>query len=254
MKTRQPGSFAVRSAIRLLALAGLACIASPVLSADLTVPLVFQPQESVASAEVPSLPPSMLDHPVALSVVDARGDASDRIGQGTDDDDATFAYRSAQPVAEFVSSVATRLSADSGIHLDRAAPLRLEVRLTGFSIDESNKPVGSMYAGAVRFAYTLARAGKTLVEGASEGSAHRYGQSASPGNVAEVLSDATKEAFAQVLADPRLQAAWSKGAAAGAPEASSVEARLERLDALLKAGKISPEEHRRARADVLKGI
>jgi hypothetical protein len=241
------------STLRTLMLASLACVSLPALCADITVPLVFQPQESATSIDVPSLPPSLLDKPVALAVTDARGDSSDRIGQGTDDDDSTFAYRSAQPVGDFVTSVLARLSSGSGIHLDPAAPLQLKLRLTSFSIDESNKPFGSMYAGVVRFAFTVERAGKTLSEGATEGSARRFGQSASAENVAEVLSDATKEAFASVLANPRLQAAWS-GVDPVDRDTSSVEAKLERLDALLKAGKISTEEHKRARAEVLKGI
>lgn len=240
---------------RAVLFAGLAC-ASPLHAADLKVPLVFQPQESVATTELPSLPPSILDRPIALVVIDARGETSNRIGQGTDDDDATFSFVAAQPIAPFVQSVVTELAKGNGVRLDAAAPLQLKTRLTAFTIEESNKAVGSMYGGVVKFAYTLESAGKLLAEGAAEGSARRYGKSASVENVAEVLSDATKQAFANVLADPRLQHAWRTGMAVMETKGSdeSVESRLERLDALLDSGKISPEEHKQARAKVLSDI
>lgn len=244
-----------RSIVRALVLAVLAVAAPIALGAsDVTVPLVFQPQESVADNDVPSFPPSMLDKPIALMLSDARGGALDKIGQGTDDDDKVFAYRSARPVGEFVQSVATELLLGSGVRVDPAAPLQLKLRLTSFSIDESNKPVGSMYGGVVKFAYTLEFMGQTISEGASEGSARRYGKSASTQNVAEVLSDATKQGLANVLAEPGFQAAWASGVKSATPSQDSIEAKLERLDALLEGGKISPEEHARARADVLKGI
>lgn len=241
--------------LRILLCVGLSVVSSVALSVEVTVPLVFQPQESVAANNLSSLPPSILDKPVALALIDARGDTSNRIGQGTNDDDSTFAYVSAQPVADFTEAVARQLFTGNGIRLDRASPLQLKLRLTGFSIDESNKAVGSMYGGVVKFAFTLEQDGKRLSEGAAEGSARRYGQSASIGNVAQVLSDATKQALADVLADSQLQAAWKSGvASADSQPGDPVAAKLERLDALLKAGNISPEEHKRARAEVLKGI
>lgn len=245
-------------ALRAALWAGLVCASASLHATELMVPLVFQPQESVATIEVPSLPPSVLDKPIALTVVDRRGDPSTRIGQGTDDEDATFPIVATQPVAPFVHAVAAQLARDNGIRVDAAAPLQLRLRLTSFGVDESNKAVGSMYAGQVKLAWTFESAGKVLTEGATEGSTRRYGHSASPGNIAEVLSDATKEAIAAVLADVRLQEAWRTGAApsAAATDAGidSVEAKLERLDALLKAGKITPEEHKRARAAVLEHL
>ena len=233
----------------------LLALAASTNAADLKVPLVFQPQEAVASNELPSLSPSLLSQPIALQVVDGRGDTSNRIGQGTDDDDATFIYVSEQPVAPFVQAVANALAGSAGIHTDSAAPLQLKLQLTTFSVDESNKAVGSMYGADVKFGWSLSKDRKVLAEGAVDGGARRYGQSASAANATEVLSDATKQAFASVLGDANLQTAWRTGAPATQSVSSdSVEARLERLDILLREGKISPEEHKQARADVLKGI
>lgn len=241
---------------RVALLACLLATSSSLLAGDLKVPLVFQPQESVATTELPSLPPSILDRPIALTVADSRVDASSRIGKGTDDDDAAFSIVAEQQIAPFVELVATQLAKENGIRLQTGAPLQLKMRLTTFSVDESNKAMGSMYGGVVKFAYTLESAGVALSEGAAEGSANRYGKSASAANIAEVLSDATKQAVANVLADPKLQEAWRTGKAGIAVNTSdkSVESKLDRLDGLLKSGKISPEEHKRARAEALNDI
>lgn len=238
----------------ILLLGIMSCAAS---AAELKVLLQFQPQEAVASIELPSLPPSVLDKPISIEVIDERGNTSLRIGQGTDDDDRTFQILSDQPVAAFVQSIVDAVAAENGIRTSRTADRVLKVRLTRFDIDESNKALGSMYGGEVKFAYTLDRAnGMRLMEGATEGSARRYGKSRSPENITEIFSDATKQAIASVFADPRLQESWRTGAAMVASTSAdeSVEARLARLDALLKAGTITAEEHKQARAEVLKDL
>jgi hypothetical protein len=67
-----------------------------------------------------------------------------------------------------------------------------------------------VYSSEVKLGYTLRNgAGKTLAEGVGEGSTHRYGRAHSQDNINEVLSDALKEAFANVLNDSSLQSAWS---------------------------------------------
>ena len=55
------------------------------------------------------------------------------------------------------------------------------------------------------------RSGKILAQGAASGSTHRYGRAHSEDNINEVLSDALKEAFANVLDDSKLQSAWGSG-------------------------------------------
>ena len=98
----------------------------------------------------------------------------------------------------------------------------------------------------MHFAYTmLDGAGQTLAEGAAAGTTSRYGRARSAGNVAEVLSDAIKDAFAKTIGDPVLQQAWASGKPAWSgrrPQALSqrqrrlrtVEERLKTLDDLLK--------------------
>ena len=71
-----------------------------------------------------------------------------------------------------------------------------------------------MYGTEVKLAFILKDAhGNNLAEGLGTGSAHRYGHAHSPENINEVLSDALKEAYANVLADPGLQKSWISGTA-----------------------------------------
>ena len=79
---------------------------------------------------------------------------------------------------------------------------------------------------------------------------HRYGKAHGPQNINEVLSDALKEAYAKVLADPGLQRAWISGTAsvaATALSAESAEERLRKLDDLLKKGLIMKTEYDKKR-------
>ena len=127
-----------------------------------------------------------------------------------------------------------------------------------FDVDESNKALGSIYATEVRLGFVVKDAGgKTLAEGTGMGTAHRYGHAHSPENINEVLSDALKEAYANVLADPGLQRAWISGvstASTSARPAESAEERLRKLDDLLKKGLITKTEYDAKRAEILKGM
>ena len=54
----------------------------------------------------------------------------------------------------------------------KPAARTLTLQLTRFFLDESNKALGSVYAGEVKFAYTLKDArGNVLAEGATSGTA-----------------------------------------------------------------------------------
>ena len=130
-----------------------------------------------------------------------------------------------------------------------------------FFVDESNKAVGSVYASEVKFTYTLEDGkGKRLTDGAASGSAHRYGRARSADNCNEVLSDALKEAYAEVLSDPRVEDAWVSGKSTGGSgggstaKPESVEERLRKLDDLLKKGLITKEEYDKKRAEILKDV
>lgn len=226
---------------------------------ELTVDLRFVPQEGVQSTS-PDLTPGALERTIRLQVEDVREAASALdIGQGTNDDDQTFPIRASTDVIPYLTDTLTQVSSAWGIKTADKPERLLTLRLTRFFVDESNKAVGSVYAAEVKFTYTLSdSAGRKLLEGAASGSAHRYGRARSGENCNEVLSDSLKEAFANVVSDPRLQEAWASGrrpagaAAGGGTE--SVEERLRKLDELLKKELITKEEYNRKRAEILKDI
>lgn len=229
---------------------------------ELVIDLKFNPQEGVHS-DSPALPPTMLEKSVELRVEDGRKEADPRvIGQGTGGDDKTFPIRSGNDIAPFVKEVID--SVGKSWSLKRATPADriLDISVTRFFLDESNKALGSMYSSDVKLAFTLKDAkGKVLAEGVGSGSTHRYGRAHSVENSNEVLSDALKEAFANVLDDSSLQSAWSSGKGSGkggstqaSAPAKSVEERLKDLDALYKKGVITKEEYDRKRAEILKDM
>jgi hypothetical protein len=119
-----------------------------------------------------------------------------------------------------------------------------------------------MYASEVKLSWILAAAnGTKLAEGAGSGSAHRYGRARSADNCSEVLSDALKEAFGDVLASQNLQTAWTSGtaaagsgAAASSQDKGSVEERLRQLDDLYKKGLITKEDFEKRKAEILKDV
>jgi hypothetical protein len=228
-------------------------------TSDLLVTLKFFPQESVRTNSV-ALPASLIDRSAEIRVQDSR-ESTDAavIGTGTDDDDRPFPIRSTSDVAQFVTDSVTQLAAAHSLKKSSPAERVLNLRLTRFNVNESNKAIGSTYNAEVHFAYTLLDGeGKPLIEGASAGAANRYGRARSGENCSEVLSDALKDAFTKTMSDPALQKAWTSGqavtSAAHAAPTGTVEERLKRLDDLLKKGVITKEEHAARRAAILKEI
>lgn len=225
---------------------------------ELSVNLRFAPQEGVAASS-PDLLPAVLEQPVSILLEDARGGDASVIGQGTNDDDLTFAIRASTDLIPFVHDTLKQVATGWGLKVQDDADRVLTIRVNRYHVDESNKAVGSVYAAEVKLTYVLTDpSGRKLLEGAASGSAHRYGRARSADNCNEVLSDSLKEAFANALSDPRLQEAWASGRAAGgttgtAPE-ESVEERLRKLDDLLRKGLITKEEYQRKRAEILKDI
>ena len=226
---------------------------------ELSVNLRFTPQEGVDSNS-PDLTSGMLERAVTLQLEEGRSGESLEIGQGTNDDDEHFPIVASTPLLPYVSETLASVATDWGLKVEDAADRVLTVKLMRFHVDESNKAVGSVYASEVKFTYTLADgSGKRLMDGAASGSAHRYGRARSADNCNEVLSDALKEAFANVLSDPRLQDAWVSGKASGgtsgdSAKPESVEERLRKLDELLKKGLITQKEYDEKRAEILKDI
>lgn len=225
---------------------------------ELTVPLKYIPQEGVHSTSA-DLPPALLNQPAEVRVEDARKlDDLLVIGQGTGGDDKIFPIHADHDAIAFIQEMVTGVGKEWSLKQEHPAPRTLVLQVTRFYVDESNKALGSIYGTEVKFAFTLKDArGKTLAEGTGTGTAHRYGHAHSPENINEVLSDALKEAYANVLADPGLQKAWISGAASvtnTARAAESAEERLRKLDDLLKKGLITKAEYDKKRAEILKDM
>ena len=227
---------------------------------ELTVPLKFTPQQGVHSTSA-DLPPALLNQAVEIRVEDARKlDDPLVIGQGTGGDDKLFPIRADHDVIAFIQEMVTGVGKEWSLKQEHPAARTLILQVTRFYVDESNKALGSVYGTEVKFAFTLKDAhGKTLAEGMGTGTAHRYGHAHSPENITEVLSDALKEAYANVLADPGLQKAWISGTGSSAGTtishpAESAEERLRKLDDLLKKGLITKAEYDKKRAEILKDM
>jgi hypothetical protein len=221
---------------------------------ELTVPLKFAPQEGVHASSA-ALPPGLLDRSVELRVEDARR-LPDLlvIGQGTGGDDKAFPIRADRDVRAYVQETLGHVGESWSLKGATPASRILTMQITSFAIDESNKALGSTYGADVKLAFRLTDAkGTALASGVGVGTAHRYGRAHSPENINEVLSDALKEAYANVLGDQPLQNAWVTGKPAGqAVPAESIEERLRKLDDLLKKGLITKDEYQAKRAEIMK--
>lgn len=227
---------------------------------DLTVQLKFTPQEGVHSSTA-DLPAALLDQPVALKVEDARK-LPDLlvIGKGTGGDDKPFPIHADRDVRAFIQETLAGIGNEWSLKQQEKAARVLTIKITGFAIDESNKALGSLYSADAKLAFSLTDAqGGVLATGVGSGSTHRYGRAHSPDNINEVLSDALKEAYANVLGDQTLQTAWVSGKASGTATAKpqpseSVEERLRKLEDLYKKGLITKEEYEKRKAEILKDI
>ncbi len=178
---------------------------------ELVVDLKFVPQEGV-STNTAHLPPSLLERSIELRVQDSRNAPDPAvIGTGTGGDDRSFPIKSGGDLAAYIQTTLADIARQWGAKVDAKSDRVLVVQVTRFFIDESNKALGSVYSSEVNLAWTLKDArGNAQAEGVGTGSTHRYGRAHSHANINEVLSDALKEAFANVLNDAKLQSAWGK--------------------------------------------
>ncbi len=192
-----------------------------------TISLRYMPQESVATSNALLLP-GMSERPVSLSIAEGRaGDDPAVIGDSSDDDDRVWPVRASNDAIGWASEVLKKNAADWGIKTSADAPMTLAGKLTRFRVVESNKAVGSTYNAEAQVTFTLQDTqGRTLWEGAALGDATRYGKSRSQDNTNEVLSDALKEAYANLFNDAGLQNAWvgkaKPAASAAAPSTPTV--------------------------------
>ena len=190
----------------------LALAVSPATAKELgplNITLRYAPQESTGSS-VPTLMMGISDKPVKLSIADGRTIADPAaIGDSTDDDDRVWPVLATSDVIAWSNEVLVKNAGEWGIRVSDSAPLQAQGTLLRFMVNESNKPVGSMYTADVRVGFRLLDdQGRLLWEGTAAGEATRYGKSRNQDNVNEVLSDAIKQAYATALGDPALQNAW----------------------------------------------
>lgn len=194
-------------------------------SGPFTVNLKYSPQESVGASSV-LLAPGLGDRPVVLSLTDGRSGSDPAvIGENANDDQVLPMRASNDPLA-WANEVLKKNAADWGIKTADTASFTLAGKLVRLRALESKKAVGSTYTAEVQVSFTLKNArGGTLWEGVAAGDSTRYGRKHSEENVSEVLSDATKQAYANLFNNVGLQDAWAgKGrptaAAAAAPAAA----------------------------------
>ncbi len=227
-------SFARKSVLALLfALAALPAMARELGPFNIT--FRYSPQESVGTS-VPTLMLGISDVPVRLSIEDGRTIADPAvIGDSTDDDDRVWPVRAATDLVAWANEVLLKNAGEWGIRVSDSAPLQLKGSLLRFMVNESNKPVGSVYNADIRVAFRLLDAkGNLLWEGNAPGDATRYGKARNEDNVNEVLSDALKEAYATALGDTGLQNAWlGKSEPTAAPAVASSPAAAMSPDEML---------------------
>lgn len=223
-------------------------------------PLKFTPQEGVETTSL-DLEPAFLERSVEIRVADGRKVADAAVvGQGTDDDDRKFPIKSESDVISYLQETLRAVATDWGLKPATPADRVLAITVTRFFVDESNKALGSVYTSEVKLAFAVHDAkGKTIDDGIASGESTRYGRARSSDNYNEVLSDALKDAFANLLSDPGLQTAWTSGKGSGAvtsPAASSEtgEERLRKLDELLRKNLITKAEYDKKRAEILKDL
>ncbi len=191
-----------------------ACLQADVILADsieeMRLELQFVPQETTGSSN-PVLSEGLVGRPIRFILEDARPPAEKtRVGEGTDDDDQVFPWQTSTPVLPFATEVFHRTAGGWGIQIEEAADLILSAKLTRFFVTEKDQAVGSSYTAEVRLTFFLKDPnGTTLADGAASGDARRYGRKRSGENCNEVLSDAMKEAYANLLDQRTLQESWS---------------------------------------------
>jgi len=129
----------------------------------------------------------------------------------------------------FIQKTATGIDRNWSLKREHPAARTL-MRQVPLDVDESNRALESMYVTEVNFASFKDAHGKILAEGTRVGTAHTYGHAHSPENINDVLSDALKDSYANVLTDAELQA-WFSGTSSGSTTAHTAESAEERPEA-----------------------
>jgi hypothetical protein len=195
-------------------------------SGPFTLTLQSPPTEGAADASAAA---AFADHPAKVMVVEGRtGTDLTAIGEISDHADKVFPIHAANDAVAWADDAFKKSAASAGIRVSPDAPLALTAKLTRLNLTAVTKAFGSTYSAEIQLTYTLTDGkGRTLWQGAAEGSANRYGKARSAENANEVLADAAKEAFGNLLNDAGLQGAWGgkgKPAAVASPSAAATTA------------------------------
>jgi hypothetical protein len=176
-------------------------------SGPFTLTLQSPPQEAAGDAAAAA---AFAGHPAKVMVVEGRAGADlTAIGEISDHADKVFPIHAANDAVAWADGAFKQSAASAGIRVSPDAPLALTAKLTGLKLTAVTKAFGSTYNAEIQLTYILTDGkGRTLWQGAAEGSANRYGKARSAENANEVLADAVKEAFGNVLNDAGLQGAW----------------------------------------------
>jgi hypothetical protein len=181
-----------------------------------------QAKRNVTAIEVRFVPPpaaeasrprpsgAMLEHPVAFRLADGRPSASARVlGTRTDGADRVYELTATNDVAAVVEAALADVAGQWGLDLRGDARFRLVGKLVQLEVLETNRAFGAAFDASVRLEFELLDAdGRVVWSGACTGNATRTGRKFSSENCNEALSDALVAAFAMLVDDARLQAAW----------------------------------------------
>lgn len=200
------------------------------------------PKKPVVAA--PTMAPLLAAGPLALVLVDARGvDFPEIVGAQRTKEADVYVWRSTQPVAPAVASLASQILNGWSIRVVPDADLTLNLSLMRYDVNERSDTFGSTYIAEVRLMVSLTdRAHGVLFTGEASGGAKEPGVDARAAMCNEVLSIALRSALAEALSSVTLDTAPSPEAPSGSspvvapPISIEPEALLADLTRLLAGG------------------
>ncbi len=172
----------------------------------------------------PEMAPALGQGPIAISLVDARGDEDPSVvgvlrEKGVD----KYRWSVSEPVAASVAGFVTQLLTDWSVAQAPDGELSLKIELTRYFVTEKPETFGSNYVAEVRFKTSLVeRSGHLLWTGESSGEAKRPGVDGRAAMCNEALSIALRSALASALSSVKLE---TPAPAPAAPAASAEPAR-----------------------------
>jgi hypothetical protein len=171
--------------------------------------VTFRPTTSIGAA-VPKFVRPVDGEPLMLVFEDGRTEEQRRLlGTRTNNADRLFNIETSNDLVEVADRGLRSQALRWGVRVAHvAASTRLTITITQVQVSEVNQVVGASYKSTVVLHGRLSDSSGVLWEGVGRGGTSRYGRAASDENTSEVISDGLVEAFAHLLSDRALQAAW----------------------------------------------